>query len=38
VVKTNVERIGGSVELHSEPGAGTSCRLWVPMLADRRPA
>jgi two-component system chemotaxis sensor kinase CheA len=38
VVKTNVERIGGSVEIHSEPGIGTSCRLWVPMLAERRPA
>ena len=38
VVKTNVERIGGSVEIDSEPGAGTTCRLWVPMLADRRPA
>jgi two-component system chemotaxis sensor kinase CheA len=38
VVKTNVERIGGSVEIHSEPGIGTTCRLCVPMLADRRPA
>ncbi|MFL6162208.1 MAG: chemotaxis protein CheA [Jatrophihabitantaceae bacterium] len=38
VVKTNVERIGGSVELDSEPGAGTTCRLRVPLVARRRPA
>jgi chemotaxis protein histidine kinase CheA len=38
VVKTNVERIGGSVEIDSEPGAGTTCRLRIPVLADRRPA
>jgi len=30
VVKTNVERIGGSVEIDSEPGRGTICRLRVP--------
>jgi two-component system chemotaxis sensor kinase CheA len=38
VVKTNVERIGGSVEIDSEPGAGTTCRLRIPVLADGRPA
>jgi two-component system, chemotaxis family, sensor kinase CheA len=38
VVKTNVERIGGSVEIDSEPGTGTTCRLRVPVLADGRPA
>jgi two-component system, chemotaxis family, sensor kinase CheA len=30
VVKTNVEGIGGSVEIDSEPGRGTTCRLRVP--------
>jgi chemotaxis protein histidine kinase CheA len=32
VVKTNVEGIGGSVEIDSEPGRGTSCRLQLPQL------
>ena len=30
VVKTNVEGVGGSVEIDSEPGLGTTCRLRVP--------
>jgi two-component system chemotaxis sensor kinase CheA len=30
VVKTNVEGVGGSVEIDSEPGRGTICRLRVP--------
>jgi two-component system chemotaxis sensor kinase CheA len=30
VVKTNVEGIGGSVEIDSEPGRGTTCRLRIP--------
>jgi chemotaxis protein histidine kinase CheA len=32
VVKTNVEGIGGSVEIDSEPGRGTTCRLRLPMV------
>jgi len=31
VVKANVERVGGSVELASEPGAGTSVRFRLPL-------
>ncbi len=31
VVRTNVERIGGSVELDSVPGRGTTTRLRVPL-------
>jgi two-component system, chemotaxis family, sensor kinase CheA len=31
VVRTNVERIGGKVELESRPGAGTTLRLRIPL-------
>lgn len=33
VVKTNVESIGGSVEIDSVPGRGTVCRLRLPSAA-----
>ncbi len=31
VVRTNIERIGGSVDLTSEPGAGTTVRIRIPL-------
>ena len=31
VVKTNIERIGGAVEVDSVPGAGTTWRLSIPL-------
>ena len=31
VVKTNIERIGGTVELHSTPAAGTTVFLKIPL-------
>lgn len=31
VVKTNVEQIGGTLELSSEPGQGTSLRIRIPL-------
>ena len=31
VVKTNVEAIGGTIELESVPGEGTLCRLSIPL-------
>jgi two-component system chemotaxis sensor kinase CheA len=31
VVKTNIEAIGGAIEIESEKGAGTVCRLRVPL-------
>jgi two-component system chemotaxis sensor kinase CheA len=31
VVKTNIENIGGSIEIESEPGRGTTCRLRIPL-------
>ena len=31
VVKTNIERIGGTVEIHSRAGAGCSVRLSIPL-------
>ena len=31
VVRTNVERIGGKVEIDSRPGAGTTLRLSIPL-------
>jgi two-component system chemotaxis sensor kinase CheA len=31
VVKTNIEAIGGAIEIESSPGSGTTCRLRVPL-------
>jgi two-component system chemotaxis sensor kinase CheA len=31
VVKTNIEGIGGAIEIESSPGEGTVCRLRVPL-------
>jgi two-component system chemotaxis sensor kinase CheA len=31
VVRTNVEKVGGSVELESQPGLGTTVRMRVPL-------
>lgn len=31
VVKTNIERIGGTVDLHSQPGQGTTIKLKIPL-------
>ncbi len=31
VVKTNIEAIGGTIELESVPGHGTTCRLRIPL-------
>ena len=31
VVKTNIERIGGAVEINSTLGRGTACRLTIPL-------
>ena len=31
VVKTNIESIGGTVDIHSRPGEGTSVRVRVPL-------
>lgn len=31
VVKTNVERIGGSVDIRTEPGAGTTFKIKIPL-------
>lgn len=31
VVRTNVEKVGGSVELESQPGSGTTVRMRVPL-------
>jgi two-component system, chemotaxis family, sensor kinase CheA len=31
VVKTNVERIGGTVDIQSRPGAGTTVRMKIPL-------
>jgi two-component system chemotaxis sensor kinase CheA len=31
VVKTNIERIGGTVSIHSEPGAGTTLKMRIPL-------
>ncbi len=31
VVKTNIEKIGGTVDLQSEPGAGTTLRIKIPL-------
>jgi two-component system, chemotaxis family, sensor kinase CheA len=31
VVKTNIEKIGGTVDVHSRPGAGTTVRMKIPL-------
>lgn len=31
VVKTNIEKIGGTVDIHSDPGLGTTVRLKIPL-------
>ncbi|GAB3598122.1 hypothetical protein GCM10027446_27530 [Angustibacter peucedani] len=31
VVKTNIEAIGGTIEIESTPGRGTTCRLRIPL-------
>ena len=31
VVKTNIERIGGTVSVHSERGVGTTLRMRIPL-------
>jgi len=31
VVKTNVEKIGGTVDVHSKPGEGTTVRIKIPL-------
>ncbi|MBX7100408.1 MAG: chemotaxis protein CheW [Myxococcaceae bacterium] len=31
VVKSNVERIGGTVDLHSQPGQGTTVQIRIPL-------
>jgi two-component system chemotaxis sensor kinase CheA len=31
VVKTNIEAIGGTIEVESDPGIGTVCRLRIPL-------
>ncbi len=31
VVKTNIEKIGGIVDLHSEPGQGTTIKIKIPL-------
>jgi two-component system chemotaxis sensor kinase CheA len=31
VVKTSIEQVGGTIEIHSEPGAGTTFQLTVPL-------
>ncbi len=31
VVKTNIESIGGTIEVESDPGMGTVCRLRIPL-------
>ena len=33
VVKTNIESIGGTIEVESVPGEGTTCRLRIPLEA-----
>ena len=31
VVKTNIERIGGTIDINSRPGAGTTLRIKIPL-------
>jgi two-component system chemotaxis sensor kinase CheA len=34
VVRANVESLGGTVEIESEPGRGTTCRLRIPVAGE----
>jgi two-component system chemotaxis sensor kinase CheA len=38
VVRTNIEAIGGTVDIHSTPGAGTTVRVHVPLTLAIMPA
>jgi two-component system chemotaxis sensor kinase CheA len=38
VVRTNIEAIGGTVDIHSQPGAGTTVRVHVPLTLAIMPA
>jgi two-component system chemotaxis sensor kinase CheA len=38
VVRTNIEAIGGTVEMSSSPGSGTTCRLRIPLTLAIMPA
>ncbi len=38
VVKTNIEAIGGTVDIHSRPGCGTTVRVRVPLTLAIMPA
>lgn len=38
VVRTNIEAIGGTVEMTSTPGEGTTCRLRIPLTLAIMPA
>ena len=38
VVRTNIEAIGGTVDIHSVPGAGTTVRVHVPLTLAIMPA
>jgi two-component system, chemotaxis family, sensor kinase CheA len=38
VVRTNIESIGGTVEIHSRPGLGTTVRVHVPLTLAIMPA
>ena len=31
VVKTNIEKIGGTVDLQSQPGEGTTLKIKIPL-------
>jgi len=38
VVKTNIERIGGRISVHSEPGLGTTLKMRIPLTLTIMPA
>jgi two-component system chemotaxis sensor kinase CheA len=38
VVKTNIERVGGTVDMHSRPGKGTSIQIRLPLTLAIMPA
>jgi two-component system chemotaxis sensor kinase CheA len=38
VVKTNIERVGGTVDMHSTPGEGTSIQIRLPLTLAIMPA